>query len=186
MPQNVEAIVIDHEDAARAFAVGGAQRAGVDSFGTAMNGVGRRVAGARGQSFRLDHFHDLRLLRIRLGVDDVDARGVDAGHDQVAALNVRMRRVRAKAGAAGVPSEMVQFVANVGHVQLPHQVAVGGGLRVDIHHAQRVGPIVAVRVQHGDVGQLFRGRQHGEFRGWIESGIWAPKTHRGLRFSKGF
>ena len=151
-----------------------------------MDGVRRCVAGAGGQRFRFDDFDDLRLLRIGLGVDNMDARGVDAGHDQVAALDVRMRRVGAKAGAAGVPSEMVQFVADVGHVQLADQVAVATGCGIDIHHAQRIGTMVAVRIQHRYVRQLFRRRLHGQFRGWIKGGIRAPKTHRGLRFSKGF
>ena len=181
MPQNVEAVVIDHEDAAGTFAVGGAERAGVDAFGTAVNGVRRRVAGARRQGFRLDHFHDLRLLRIGLGVDDVDARGVDARNDQIAALDVRMRRIGAEARAAGVPSEMVQFVAGIGHVQLADQVAVSVRLRIDVHHAQRIGPLVAVGIQHRDVGQLLGRRLHGQFRGRIKGGIRAPKTHRGLR-----
>src|ERR1700733_14456163 len=37
--QNVEAVVIDHEDAAGTIAVGSAQRARIDSLGAAMDGV---------------------------------------------------------------------------------------------------------------------------------------------------
>jgi radical SAM superfamily enzyme YgiQ (UPF0313 family) len=40
----------------------------------------------------------VREARIGLGVENVDARGSQPGHDQVAALDMRMRRVRAKAG----------------------------------------------------------------------------------------
>ncbi len=99
-----------------------------------MDGMERRVASARGQRFRLDHFDDLRFLRIGLGVYDMDTRRVDPRHDQVAAFDVRMRRVRAKARTTGVPSEVVQFIAYVGHVQLAHQSAVSVRLWVDVDY----------------------------------------------------
>ena len=69
-----------------------------------------RVAGALGDLRRLDGAHDLRLLGVRLGVEDVQARGAQPRHDQIAPFDVGMGRVRAQARAASVPAEMVQLV----------------------------------------------------------------------------
>ncbi len=91
--ERLEALVIHHEDAARRLAVRVAERRDVDAARPAMDGVRARVAGLLGDLLRLDHLDDLRLARVGLGVEDVDARGAQARHDQVAPLDVRMRRV---------------------------------------------------------------------------------------------
>jgi hypothetical protein len=95
LPEDVEALVIHHEKSARTIAVRSSQRAHQDSVGTAMNRVRGRISRARGQSLRLNHLDDLRVVRIHLGIDDMDARRVDARHHQVAALHMGMRSVRA-------------------------------------------------------------------------------------------
>ncbi len=94
LAHDVEAVLIHHEDSAGTVAVGRAEGARVNSLRPAMNRVRRGVAGARRQRFRLNHFDDLRLARIGLGVDDMNARRIDAGNDQIAPLDMRMRRVR--------------------------------------------------------------------------------------------
>src|SRR5947207_2509682 len=91
LPEDIEALVIHHENAAGTVAVRSSQRAHQDSVGTAMSRMRGCVSSARGQSLRLNHLHDLRIARIRLGIDDMDARRVDAGHDQVAAFHMGMR-----------------------------------------------------------------------------------------------
>ena len=121
---NVERLGIHQEDAARAVAVGRAERAHVDAVRSAVHRVRRGVAGPLGERLRLDHLHDLRLPRIGLRVEDVNPRRVDPRHDQVAPLHVRMRRVRAEARAARVPAEVMQLVAGVRHVGLADQPAV--------------------------------------------------------------
>jgi hypothetical protein len=61
--------------------------------------------------------------RIRPGVDNVDARGAQACHHEITPLHVRMGRGWAKAGATGIPSEMVQLVAGCRHVHPTHKTA---------------------------------------------------------------
>src|SRR5215217_4433701 len=51
---------------------------------------------------------ELRVVRVLLDVDHVDPRGPQRGDEQVAALDVRVRRPRAQRRRAGVPAEVVQ------------------------------------------------------------------------------
>ena len=142
-----------------------------------MNRVRGCVSGARGQRLRLNHLHDLRIARIRLGVDDMDARRVDARHHQVAAFHMGMRSVRAQAGAACVPAEMMQLVAGMRHVHLADDMAVAGGCGIDVHDAHRVVTAVILSVDHRDVRQLFSRRIHGHLGRRVERGIGTPNRH---------
>src|SRR5580704_4564149 len=74
LPEDIEALLIHHENSARTAAVWSSQRADKDSVGTAMNRVRGCVSRARRQRLRLNHLHDLRFARIGLGVDDMYAR----------------------------------------------------------------------------------------------------------------
>src|SRR5262245_21969332 len=118
LSEHIEALLIHYENSSRAAAIRSSQRADKDSVGTTMNRMRGRVSRARSQRLRLNHLYDLRVSRIRLGVDDMDTRRMDARHDQVTSLHMRMRSVRAQARAACVPAEMMQFVACVRHVHL--------------------------------------------------------------------
>src|SRR5580704_12191625 len=84
LPEDIEALLIHHENSARPAAVRSSERADKDSVGTAMNRVRGCVSRTRGQRLRLNHLHDLRFARIRLGVDDMYSRRIDARHNQVA------------------------------------------------------------------------------------------------------
>ena len=110
----------------------------IDAVRSAVHGVRRGVARSLRQRLRLDHLDDPRLPRIGLRVEDVNARRVDARHDQIPPLHVRMRRVRAQAGTAGVPAEVMQLVAGVRHVGLADETAVAVRLGIDVHDADRV------------------------------------------------
>jgi hypothetical protein len=65
----------------------------------------------------LDHLDELRGERVVLDVDHVDPRGRQAGDHEVPALDVRVRSPRAQRARARVPAEVVQLVADVGHVE---------------------------------------------------------------------
>src|SRR5450755_1125601 len=71
--EDIEAVVIDYENSTRTVAAGGSEGARIDSLRAAVQRVRRNVAGSSCERFRLDHFDDLRLSRIGLGVDDVYA-----------------------------------------------------------------------------------------------------------------
>src|SRR5262249_18532386 len=98
----------------------------------AMNRVRRCVSRACGQRLRLNHLHDFRIARIRLGIDDVYARRMDTRHDQIAAFYMGMRGMRAQTGAAGVPAEMMQLVADIWHLNLAKDAAGTWGWGIDV------------------------------------------------------
>ena len=111
---DVEGVAIHHEDAAGPVAVGVAERADVDCVGTAVHGVRARVPGtfaitSSGSITRTMRGCDGSGFRI----DDVDARRAQTRHDEIAPLDVRMRRERTERRAARVPAEMMQLVASV-------------------------------------------------------------------------
>src|SRR5580658_2290862 len=116
-PQNLKAVRIHDENSARSLSRSGAKRAAVDSFRTAMHRVRPAVARTFSEDAGLNHLDNLRLSRVGLRIHNMDSRGLDAGDDQVAPLGVRMRHVGTEASAASVPTEVVQFVAGVGHIQ---------------------------------------------------------------------
>ncbi len=78
--ERLEALMIDHEDAARRLAVHAAERSDIDAAGTAMHRVRPGVAGFLRDLLGFDDFDDLRLARVGLGVEDMNARGPQPRH----------------------------------------------------------------------------------------------------------
>src|SRR5215469_2707802 len=126
---NLKRLWVQDEGTSRTVPVRGAQGTYVNSFWTAMDRVRGGIAGARGQLLRSDDLHYGRLSRVRFGVQNVDARRVDTRDDEIAALHMRVRCVGTEARTAGVPTEVVEFVANDWHVHLPDQAAVALRIR---------------------------------------------------------
>ena len=109
---------------------------------------GPRVAGLLDELLGLDHLLDPRPPRVVGDVDDVDARGAEAGHDQVRAIGP------VAGGAAAVPAEVVQLVADVRHRRLVDDPAVLG-----VDDGEEVGRVDAgALVQAGEVEELLRRR----------------------------
>jgi hypothetical protein len=106
--------------------------------------VGARVARLLDELRALDHLLDPRSPRVVGDVDDVDARGAKAGHDQ-------MRAIRPVAGrAAAVPAEVMQLIADVRHRRLMYDPATLG-----IDHGEEVRLVHAgALVQAGEVEEL--------------------------------
>jgi len=90
-----------------------------------MDGVRAGIPGATGDLRGLDDPDDFRVLGVRLGVEDVDTQRAQAGHDQIPALDVGMRHIRAQARTARVPAEMMQLVADPGHFDATDDLPVG-------------------------------------------------------------
>jgi hypothetical protein len=124
--EDVEAVVVEEEDAAGALAIGSAEGAHVDTLRSTMQRVGARIAGAVVHLRRFDRLDELRRPRIGLRVEDVDPRRAQARHDQIPPLDVRMRRPGTQGRAARVPAEMVQLVASVRHGDAIDDGTVGG------------------------------------------------------------
>src|SRR4030095_10112582 len=96
LTEDFERLAIEHENAARALAVGVSERANVNGFRPAVNRVRTRIIRARKNFLRLDDFDDLWFPRVGVRIDDVNTRRADTWHDQVTPFDVRMRRIRAE------------------------------------------------------------------------------------------
>src|SRR5262249_3481763 len=94
LTEHFERLAIEHEDAARAVAVRIPERANVNRFRTAVDGMRTGIIGARKNFFRLNHFDDLRFPRVWLCINDVNPGGPQPRYDQISSFDVRMRRVR--------------------------------------------------------------------------------------------
>src|SRR5215471_2668091 len=100
-------IRIHQENASGAVSVGGSERTPVDGVRATMKCVRRSVAGLLDEFLRLDDLHNLRLLGIRLRIQDVYPGRPDAWDDQITTFHVRMRGLGAETRAAGVPAEVM-------------------------------------------------------------------------------
>jgi hypothetical protein len=176
-PFQIKRLGVHEKDAAGAVAARRAERAAVHTVRPAVNSMGRAVAGLLDELFRLDHLYQLRLLRVGLRVEHVNPGRADAWDDQVAALNVRMRRLRAQACAARVPAEVMQLVVAVGKICLTDELAVCGGSRIQIDHPYGVRLPVLADVEHRDIRQALGRRLHGHAGRRIEGRVRTKRRH---------
>jgi hypothetical protein len=111
-----------------------------------VHGVRARQPGGADQLVGLDDLLDPRAPGVVGDVDDVDARGPESGNDQVRAVGP------VAGGAAAVPAEVVQLVADVRHRQPVDDPPVLG-----VDHREEVGLVHAgPAVQAGEVEKLLR------------------------------
>src|SRR5580704_12396052 len=96
--ERLEVVVIQGEDSAGTIAARRAQSAQVDAVGPAVNRVRAAVTSPLLHVLWLDHFYNLRLLGIVLGVDHMDARRAKTGNNQIPTFDVRMRSVGTQRG----------------------------------------------------------------------------------------
>ena len=176
LTHDLETLRIEQENAARRLAFPVAERVDVDAFRTAMDGVQPGISRLFGHLLRLDDLDNLRVTRIGLGVDDMQARRTQAGHDEIAALHMRMRRIRAEARRARVPAEVMQFVTGVGHIDPPDDLRIGRRRRIDVDDRDRVG-LHAIGIEGCYIGELLGRRLGCHARRWIERRIRLPACH---------
>jgi hypothetical protein len=74
--------------------------------------------------------------RMRVGVDDVDARRAQTGDDKVPAPEEGMASERQQGRAAGVPAEVVELVPFVRHRDRVHKRSVSARAQLHIDHAE--------------------------------------------------
>ena len=149
-PVDGEVRLVQFEESARQLPVGVAQHREDDlPVGDAVDGVG----GAQVLVEHLPWLDDplqFGLAPVRR-VDDVDARGALPGDDEVAPLQA----ADVTGGGAGVPPEMVEFVAAVGHLDAVDHLRVRRRVRVEVDDRQEVRRVhVRPDVQPHHVGQL--------------------------------
>ena len=176
--EHVKCFGVHEEDAARRFALGVAERRDIDAVRSAMHRMRAAVAGGLDQLLRLDHPHDLRVFRVWLGVDDVDAGRAQARHHEIAPLGMRMRRVGAKTRAARVPPIVVKLIAQIRHIDPAHDGRVAGRGGIDVDHRERVGDIAPWRKRR-NIGERLGRRLGGEPRRRVKRRIWRPSGHGG-------
>src|SRR6516165_594059 len=117
-PEDLKRLAIHDEHARRSIRTilaAAAERADVNAFRSAMDGVRPRVARLLEHFLRLDDLVNLRFCRVRLGIHDVDAGGTKPRNDEIAPLDERVPGERRQRGRAGVPAEMMKLVALVRH-----------------------------------------------------------------------
>ena len=177
--EDVEGLAIHDEDAGRPLGpvlAAAAERADIDAFRPAMDGVRPRVAGLLEDLLGLDDLVDLRLRRIRLGVDDINPRGPDTRDDQVAPLEEGVAGHRRQGRGAGVPAEMMELVAGIGHDHGVDDPAEARRAPLHVDHRERVG-LGEVRAEQQGVGEGLRRSFHRQPRRGVEGRI-GPHRHR--------
>ena len=174
--KHLEAFGVHEEDAARSVARGVAERGDVDAFRPAMHGVRAAIAGPLDDFFGLDHLGDRRASQVGLRVDDVDARGAEARHDEIAPLDVRVGRIGAEARAASIPSIMVQLVAELRHFDLADDRGIAGRAGIDVDDGQRVRHVPLGR-ECRDIGERLGRRLRCQARRRIKARIGRPSSH---------
>ena len=92
---HLEGLVVHEEHTAGGLARGVAQGGNVDALRSAVHGMRAGIPGPVGHLLRRNHFDNVRMARVWLDIQNVDARGPQARHDEVPPLDVGMRRVRA-------------------------------------------------------------------------------------------
>jgi hypothetical protein len=161
--ENLEGLVIHKKHPAWAVSCSVAERRKVNAVRPAMHRMWPAISCRLDELFRLDDLVEFRIARIRLGVDDVDARGAEARHDKIAPLDMRVWRIWAKAGAASVPAEMVQLVAGLCQVELAHDLRIALGFRIDVDHGECVRHL-AFRIESRHEGNCLGRRFGGQAR----------------------
>src|ERR1700738_2166373 len=164
LSQYVEAVRIENENAARSAPIGCAKRAHENAIGAAVHGVRTAVSRTCRDGLGLNHLYDFWFSRIGLGIDNVNPRRSNPRHDQIAPLRVRVRSIRAKASAASVPAEVMQFVTDIRHLHLSDQLAVARRRWIYVHYANRVSSASVCGIQQRHEGMLFRRGLTGQFR----------------------
>src|SRR5260370_15968990 len=146
---------IHHEDGGWTVADSRTQGVAVNANGTTMNIVWRCITRFFDELFRLNHLHDLGMIWVRLRIQDVNPGRPDARYDQIAALHVRVRGLRAEACAARGPAEVMQLIIAAGEIHLAEEPTIRGGARVDVNHAHGVARPALADVKEIDVSDAF-------------------------------
>jgi len=160
LPDDLERLLVEQCHAAGAVVAFATAEAGdEDRAWAAMHRVRAGVAGAFPEFLRPEDVHDLRAGRVVLGVEDIDPRRSNAGNDQVAALAMVVAAPRAQCTRARVPVEVVQLIADIGHLGEPDDGGVARGVGVHVHDDQRI-RLIRRAGEGRDVRELLA-RRHG-------------------------
>src|SRR5438132_13171962 len=91
-----------------------------------------------------------------------------------------MRGVRAKGRTARIPTEMMQLVAKLWHLNLPNALAVSARPGINIHNQQRVVEVAAWRIKRRYKRMLFSGSLHRQTRRRIKRRVRFQERHKCL------
>lgn len=178
LPEHIERAVIEQGDPARAVrSVGTAQAGHEHPVRSTVQGVRSGVTRLGGEIGSLHDFGHGGLTRVGLGVEHVQGRRADARHDEVSACQPRhIVALVLQRAATGVPTEMMQFVAQPGYLGPAHHPAVGVRVGIHVDHAHGVG-FVRRTIERDHVGQSLRWGGGRVCRGPIEGRVCDRLTH---------
>src|SRR5579863_548292 len=154
----------------RAILAAAAKRADVNPFWPTVDSVGPRIASLFEDFLGLDDLMDLRLGGMGLGIDHIKARRTDARNDQIAPLEEGVPGKRRQGRRAGVPAEMVEFVALVGHRHRVDDLAISRGAVLDVNDGERIG-LRRVAAEQSGVSEFLRRPFHRELRRRVKGRI---------------
>src|SRR5713101_5687632 len=103
--------------------------------------------------------------------------GPQTGHNEITALDMRVRRIRTEGGTAGIPAEVMKFIAEFRHGYLANLLTIGRRLRVNVHCQKSIVEIPHRRGDRRDKGMPFYRSIHRQTRRWIERVIVSEKWH---------
>ena len=156
--------------ALRAVFASAAERADVNPLRPAMDGMGPRITRLFEDFLGLDDLMDLGLRWMGLGVHHIDARRADARNDQIAALEEGVAGERRQGRRAGVPAEMMKFVALVGHRHRMNDLAVSRRAALHVDDCERVG-LRRIAAEQCGIGELLLRPFHRELRRRVKGRI---------------
>src|SRR5262249_13060065 len=119
-----------------------------------------RIARTRAHLLWLNDLDDAWLARIRLGIDDVNPRRAQPSDDEVAAVEIRVWRIRTQGGATGIPAKVMQFIPSIRQGERMHELPIRRRVRVQVDDPQRIR--LTISLHRRDVGQTLCRRLHSE------------------------
>ena len=139
-PSTSNAVLVEQRDAARTFLAVAAEAGHEHGARAAVHGVRAGVAGPLAEFVGVEHLDHRRRGRVRLGVQDVHARGPDPRDDQVAAAAVdRAPPPGRSALEHAFQPKWCSSSPRCGSSVKPTTEPYAGRVRVHVHHRDRVG-----------------------------------------------
>src|SRR4029077_102113 len=149
--EHIKFVMIHEEDSASSGSIRCAKRTHVNALRATVDGVRAGITGALKDFLRLDGFHDLELSWIRLGVDNVNPRRSQSGHDEITPFDMRVWGIGTQSRTARVPTKVVQLITDVRQVYASGDFAIRVRRWIKVNYQKRVATRFLIRSQGRDI-----------------------------------